>query len=241
MDGDGGDEGGGEAAAAARSAVCAGRGACVGGECKCEQGYEGRDCTQRRCPGDCSRRGVCRHGACYCFPGADGADCALDSVTLDTTHPPAAATTTAAATATAATTAAATAAAAAAAAAPFSAATVVSPPRPGSPRSWLERARLAEAAAAASAAATARGGAPPPTLATSVAPAPESDSYARDQITAILNAHSAAAAGRTTRDELDFGGARHAGGHSLVSAGSRGAGVVDGGFERGVAMVEPES
>ena len=127
------------------------------------------------------RRGVCHHGACYCFPGADGADCALDSTALDTSHPPVAAAT---------------------AASPSSTATVVSPPRPDSPRSWLERARLTEAAAAAetaaaetaaagTAAATSRSGGAPPASATTVAPAPETASYARDQIAAILRAHSA--------------------------------------------------
>ena len=127
------------------------------------------------------RRGVCHHGACYCFPGADGADCALDSTALDTSHPPVAAAT---------------------AASPSSTATVVSPPRPDSPRSWLERARLTEAAAAAetaaaetaaagTAAATSRSGGAPPASATTVAPAPDTDSYARDQIAAILRAHSA--------------------------------------------------
>ena len=127
------------------------------------------------------RRGVCHHGACYCFPGADGADCALDSTALDTSHPPVAAAT---------------------AASPSSTATVVSPPRPDSPRSWLERARLTEAAAAAetaaaetaaagTAAATSRSARPPPASATTVAPAPDTDSYARDQIAAILRAHSA--------------------------------------------------
>ena len=127
------------------------------------------------------RRGVCHHGACYCFPGADGADCALDSTALDTSHPPVAAAT---------------------AASPSSTATVVSPPRPDSPRSWLERARLTEAAAAAetaaaetaaagTAAATSRSARPPPASATTVAPAPDTASYARDQIAAILRAHSA--------------------------------------------------
>ena len=127
------------------------------------------------------RRGVCHHGACYCFPGADGADCALDSTALDTSHPPVAAAT---------------------AASPSSTATVVSPPRPDSPRSWLERARLTEAAAAAetaaaetaaagTAAATSRSGGAPPASATTVAPAPDTASYARDQIAAILRAHSA--------------------------------------------------
>ena len=127
------------------------------------------------------RRGVCPHGACYCFPGADGADCALDSTALDTSHPPVAAAT---------------------AASPSSTATVVSPPRPDSPRSWLERARLTEAAAAAetaaaetaaagTAAATSRSGGAPPASATTVAPAPDTASYARDQIAAILRAHSA--------------------------------------------------
>ena len=56
VDGDGGDEGGGEAAAEARSAVCAARGACVGVACVCEPGYEGRDCSQRRCRGDSKPR-----------------------------------------------------------------------------------------------------------------------------------------------------------------------------------------
>ena len=127
------------------------------------------------------RRGVCHHGACYCFPGADGADCALDSTALDTSHPPVATAT---------------------AASPSLTATVVSPPRPDSPRSWLERARLTEAAAAAetaaaetaaagTAAATSRSARPPPASATTVAPAPDTDSYARDQIAAILRAHSA--------------------------------------------------
>ena len=127
------------------------------------------------------RRGVCHHGACYCFPGADGADCALDSTALDTSHPPVAAAT---------------------AASPSSTATVVSPPRPDSPRSWLERARLTEAAAAAetaaaetaaagTAAATSRSARAPPASATTVAPAPDTASYARDQIAAILRAHSA--------------------------------------------------
>ena len=127
------------------------------------------------------RRGVCHHGACYCFPGADGADCALDSTALDTSHPPVAAAT---------------------AASPSSTATVVSRPRPDSPRSWLERARLTEAAAAAetataetaaagTAAATSRSAGAPPASATTVAPAPDTASYARDQIAAILRAHSA--------------------------------------------------
>ena len=127
------------------------------------------------------RRGVCHHGACYCFPGADGADCALDSTALDTSRPPVAAAT---------------------AASPSPKATVVSPPRPDSPRSWLERARLTEAAAAAetaaaetaaagTAAATSRSARAPPASATTVAPAPDTASYARDQIAAILRAHSA--------------------------------------------------
>ena len=127
------------------------------------------------------RRGVCHHGACYCFPGADGADCALDSTALDTSRPPVAAAT---------------------AASPSSTATVVSRPRPDSPRSWLERARLTEAAAAAetataetaaagTAAATSRSAGAPPASATTVAPAPDTASYARDQIAAILRAHSA--------------------------------------------------
>ena len=122
------------------------------------------------------RRGVCHHGACYCFPGADGADCALDSTALDKSHPPVAAAT---------------------AASPSSTATVVSRPRPDSPRARLTEAAAAaetaaaETAAAGTAAATSRSAGAPPASATTVAPAPDTASYARDQIAAILRAHSA--------------------------------------------------
>merc|ERR1719330_2220745 len=60
---------------------CSEHGTCVGGQCRCEQGWQGPNCRDPQCPGNCNGHGVCnlpsptQPGECTCDYGWGGASC----------------------------------------------------------------------------------------------------------------------------------------------------------------------
>uniref|UniRef100_A0A672HVD5 Zmp:0000000846 n=1 Tax=Salarias fasciatus TaxID=181472 RepID=A0A672HVD5_SALFA len=54
---------------------CLSRGRCVNGQCVCEEGLAGEDCSIRTCPSSCYGRGECVDGRCVCHTGFTGRDC----------------------------------------------------------------------------------------------------------------------------------------------------------------------
>jgi hypothetical protein len=67
---------------------CSGRGACIGGSCRCVPGFAGTNCERRRCPDDCGGHGRCvqptasvlalrpnEPPTCACLEGWKGASC----------------------------------------------------------------------------------------------------------------------------------------------------------------------
>lgn len=58
---------------------CTGHGICYEGNCMCNPGFGGHDCSLVvqvvPCPANCSSQGNCRYGRCSCFPGFSGFDC----------------------------------------------------------------------------------------------------------------------------------------------------------------------
>eukprot|EP01006_Ploeotia_vitrea_P041892 TRINITY_DN66583_c14_g8_i1.p1 TRINITY_DN66583_c14_g8~~TRINITY_DN66583_c14_g8_i1.p1 ORF type:complete len:997 (-),score=462.54 TRINITY_DN66583_c14_g8_i1:1473-4430(-) len=54
---------------------CSGNGICQAGNCTCEAGYEGADCSVMRCKDNCHGNGKCKLGKCWCFPGFGGSTC----------------------------------------------------------------------------------------------------------------------------------------------------------------------
>ena len=48
----------------------------ISGDCKCNQKYNGEDCSFIECPNQCSFNGKCnKSGTCTCDPGFSGDDC----------------------------------------------------------------------------------------------------------------------------------------------------------------------
>lgn len=59
------------------AADCGGHGVCVGGTCRCEEGWMGTACDQRACHPRCNEHGTCRDGKCECSPGWNGEHCTI--------------------------------------------------------------------------------------------------------------------------------------------------------------------
>lgn len=59
------------------AADCGGHGVCVGGTCRCEDGWMGATCDQRACHPRCAEHGTCRDGKCECSPGWNGEHCTI--------------------------------------------------------------------------------------------------------------------------------------------------------------------
>lgn len=59
------------------AADCGGHGVCVGGTCRCEDGWMGAACDQRACHPRCAEHGTCRDGKCECSPGWNGEHCTI--------------------------------------------------------------------------------------------------------------------------------------------------------------------
>lgn len=59
------------------AADCGGHGICVGGTCRCEEGWMGTACDQRACHPRCNEHGTCRDGKCECSPGWNGEHCTI--------------------------------------------------------------------------------------------------------------------------------------------------------------------
>uniref|UniRef100_A0A4W5KQ79 EGF-like domain-containing protein n=1 Tax=Hucho hucho TaxID=62062 RepID=A0A4W5KQ79_9TELE len=50
-------------------------GRCVNGQCVCDPGFTGPDCSSESCPGNCNNKGRCVNGQCVCDTGFTGPDC----------------------------------------------------------------------------------------------------------------------------------------------------------------------
>ncbi|XP_044158320.1 LOW QUALITY PROTEIN: tenascin-like [Bufo gargarizans] len=53
------------------------------GRCQCDKGWEGPDCSIKKCPVDCGEFGKCVDGACVCAEGYTGVDCREKKCAVD--------------------------------------------------------------------------------------------------------------------------------------------------------------
>ncbi|XP_049504860.1 teneurin-2, partial [Panthera uncia] len=60
------------------SVDCGTHGVCIGGACRCEEGWTGAACDQRVCHPRCIEHGTCKDGKCECREGWNGEHCTID-------------------------------------------------------------------------------------------------------------------------------------------------------------------
>ncbi|XP_012884112.1 PREDICTED: teneurin-2 isoform X4 [Dipodomys ordii] len=60
------------------SVDCGTHGVCIGGACRCEEGWTGTACDQRVCHPRCIEHGTCKDGKCECREGWNGEHCTID-------------------------------------------------------------------------------------------------------------------------------------------------------------------
>ncbi|KAM9470208.1 teneurin-2 isoform 2-T2 [Clarias gariepinus] len=60
------------------SVDCGTHGVCMGGSCRCEEGWTGEACDQRVCSPLCVKHGTCKDGKCECHQGWNGEHCTID-------------------------------------------------------------------------------------------------------------------------------------------------------------------
>lgn len=53
---------------------------CIGGSCRCDEGWMGTACDQRACHPRCNEHGTCRDGKCECSPGWNGEHCTIGRI-----------------------------------------------------------------------------------------------------------------------------------------------------------------
>ncbi|GAA6070792.1 teneurin-2-like isoform X4, partial [Tachysurus ichikawai] len=63
------------------AADCGSHGVCVGGVCRCTDGWSGVRCEQEECKLHCGEHGVCHEGQCVCHQGWTGEHCNIDPIT----------------------------------------------------------------------------------------------------------------------------------------------------------------
>ena len=59
------------------SVDCGSHGVCMGGTCRCEEGWTGPACSQRACHPRCAEHGTCKDGKCECSQGWNGEHCTI--------------------------------------------------------------------------------------------------------------------------------------------------------------------
>lgn len=59
------------------SVDCGTHGVCMGGSCRCEEGWTGEACDQRVCSPLCIKHGTCKDGKCECHQGWNGEHCTI--------------------------------------------------------------------------------------------------------------------------------------------------------------------
>ncbi|KAM4641602.1 tenascin-N-like [Discoglossus pictus] len=71
--------------AMALGSSCSGNGRYIKelGQCQCDKGWEGPDCSIKGCPNNCAGNGVCINGVCQCAKDFTGADCSVKKCALD--------------------------------------------------------------------------------------------------------------------------------------------------------------
>lgn len=63
------------------SVDCGSHGVCMGGTCRCEEGWTGPACNQRACHPRCAEHGTCKDGKCECSQGWNGEHCTIGTPT----------------------------------------------------------------------------------------------------------------------------------------------------------------
>lgn len=66
------------------SVDCGTHGVCIGGACRCEEGWTGMACDQRVCHPRCTEHGTCKDGKCECREGWNGEHCTIGRQTTGT-------------------------------------------------------------------------------------------------------------------------------------------------------------
>lgn len=66
------------------SVDCGTHGVCIGGACRCEEGWTGVACDQRVCHPRCTEHGTCKDGKCECREGWNGEHCTIGRQTTGT-------------------------------------------------------------------------------------------------------------------------------------------------------------
>lgn len=59
---------------------CGSHGVCIGGSCRCEEGWTGSVCDLKACHPRCTEHGTCKDGKCECHQGWTGEHCTVGKI-----------------------------------------------------------------------------------------------------------------------------------------------------------------